>query len=561
MTPLGWVAERSMTMRTVSLVALLLALSSACSEERPAAAEFVQDSGGALLPEQAAFDVQHYDLTLAVDPELRRIEGSLTMTARAVEDLDVAVLHLDPHLAVQGVRFEDAVLDFAHENGLVRADLPGVVAAGDELRVTVDYGGTPREAPRPPWEGGFTWSTTADGRPWIATSCQGEGADLWWPCKDHPSDKAESMDLRITVPEDLVCASNGVLLDQSTADGKTTWHWQVRSPIANYTVALNIAPYEKLEADYTSVAGTPLPVQFYVRPESAEQARAILPEFVDHLRFFEETLGPYPFRAEKYGIAETPHLGMEHQTIIAYGNEFQGSKFGYDWLHHHELSHEWWANLVTCRDWKDMWIHEGFGTYMQALYLEEKLGAEAYREEMADKRAQIRNVKPVAPREVQSSKEIYFAPDGTHDNDIYFKGSWILHTLRWLLGDEDFFRFLRRMAYPSPALAQATDGSQVRFADTEEVLRMAEEVSGRELDWFFEIYLRQPELPRLELEQLPDALHLRWSTPGDLPFPMPIPVRVGSQTLRLAVPEEGTSMPLDGTEVVLIDPEQRVLKR
>ena len=336
-------------------------------------------SGGALLDEQAAFDVLHYDLALDVDPDAQAISGTLIMTARVVAPAREIVLHLDQSLEVSGVSGgvaaatdaapEERAADlrtakFRHEDGLIWIDSASFAAErGATFRVAVDYGGKPRVAQRPPWEGGFTWETTESGAHWIATSCQGEGADLWWPCKDHPSDKPDAFDLSFTVPEGLVVATNGRHLESVTEKGRTTSRWRVTTPIANYTVALNVAPYVELTRTMQSVAGDEIPIHFWVLPENEEKGKAFLDEIVDHLRFFEETCGPYPFRGDKYGVVETPHLGMEHQSIIAYGNRYNGDpNFDYDWQHHHELAHEWWANLVTARDWADFWIHEGIGT-------------------------------------------------------------------------------------------------------------------------------------------------------------------------------------------------------
>ena len=215
----------------------------------------------------------------------------------------------------------------------------------------MEYGGQPRIAPNPPWDGGFTWSEH-NGTPWIATTCQGEGADIWWPCKDHPSDKPESMDLSFTLPEGIVVATNGDHVETTTENGKTTSRWHVSTPIANYTVALNAGPYTVLERTMKSVAGDEFPVRFWVLDDHAKQGEVLMDEILEHLEFFESTCGPYPFRGDKYGVVETPHLGMEHQSIIAYGNRFSGDpNFDYDWLHHHELAHEWWGNLVTAKDW------------------------------------------------------------------------------------------------------------------------------------------------------------------------------------------------------------------
>jgi aminopeptidase N len=432
-------------------------------------------------------------------------------------------------------------------------------AQNQELKVLVEYGGQPRIAPRPPWSGGFTWSKTKSGAHWIATSCQGEGADIWWPCKDHPSDKPDSMDLAITVPRGLYVASNGVLdgRDEAEDRSKETFRWKIRTPISNYCVALNIAPYVVLGQEYESVCGDKFPVFFFCLPEHEERARKVFPQFLEHLRSMEEFCGPYPFRGDKYAVVETPHLGMEHQTIIAYGNGYQVRKDGYDWLHHHEMSHEWWGNLVTCRDWKDMWIHEGIGTYMQALYLEKLRGRAGYNVEMASKRS-LANRKAVAPKESNDSHQIYFQGGG--GNDIYNKGSWIMHTLRWVLGEDPFFVALRRMAYPDPAMEKVKDGSCARFSDTEEIRSIVEKVHGADLKWFFDLYLYQPALPKLEYEHQGGTLKLKWETPDSLPFPMPVPVIVNGELKRVPMPGGKGELKISEGVEWAVDPDQLVLK-
>ena len=526
---------------------LALAVLVSCSgpQQAEAAAETpTETSGGPLRADQAGWDVLHYNLELAVDPARRSIAGTLTMRARTLEPTPRLALDLDARLAVERVvaRRDGRELPSAFERptGRIALVLEEPLPPDVEFEVAVTYAGVPREAPQPPWKGGFTWAQTADGRPWIATSCQGEGADLWWPCKDHPSDKAEGIDLVVTIPDGLFCASNGVLVADETSHGLRTQHWRMRHPISNYGLALNIAPYQVLQGDIDGIQGDPVQVFFWHLPESAEQARAIFPEFLDHLQFFEALLGPYPFRSEKYGVAETPHLGMEHPTVIAYGNGFRGGPDGFDWLHHHELAHEWWGNLVTCPDWKDMWLHEGFGTYMQALYAEERDGQAGLGRFMGRIREELGNSRPVAPRETHDSQAIYFDKRGNSDSDIYFKGAWVLHTLRWHLGDPAFFELLRRFAYPDPAELELGDRTQVRFADTEELRALAEEIHGEDLSWFFEVYLRQSELPQLTLARLGDELTATWRVPHDVPFPLDVPVSIDGRMLRLEVDESGT---------------------
>ena len=527
------------------------ALPVAVAQAEPSTAPNV--SGGPLRADQACYDVRHYTLRIEVDPQRRAIEGELTMRADVVADASSFALDLDDHLAVESVKISgrDAPYTFADRRIVVRPS--GGLRAGTKIEVEVTYGGEPVVAARPPWTGGFTWAQTPEGEPWIATSCQGEGADLWWPCKDHPSDKPDGFDLHCTVPEGLVCASNGTMQAAPvTRDKRTTFHWRSTSPIANYNIALNVAPYVKLEDTFRCVDGTEMNVSFFVLPSSVRKARRCMPAFLDHIAVFERLLGPYPFRHEKYGVAETPHLGMEHQTIIAYGNGFKDEQ--YDWLHNHELAHEWWGNLVTCRDWKDMWLHEGFATYMQPLYREARFGRKAYEAEIH--RHGTMNRAPIAPREVRNSKQIYFGGGG--GNDIYYKGSLVLHSLRYLLGDERFLQVLRRFAYPDEAARQRTDGGQVRFVDTDDFIALVNEVAGEDTSWFFEVYVRRAGLPRIEYWIEDGTLHLEWQTPGDLPFPMSVPISVSGGEVRVEVVDNKGEIRLGDAEYK-IDPNRRLL--
>jgi len=308
-----------------------------------------------------------------------------------------------------------------------------------------------------------------------------------------------------------------------------------------------------------SVAGDTVPVEFYVLPRNEQDGRNLLPEILDHIAFFEEYLGPYPFRSDKYGVVQTPHLGMEHQTIIAYGANFRndsmtrGTDWGFDALHHHEASHEWWGNLITNMDWSDMWLHEGFGSYMQPLYVESRQGPKVYSAYMHRSRRGIRNEQAVAPRRVMSESEVY-------GGDIYAKGAWILHTMRYLLGDDTFFEVLRRQAYPDPAMEAVTDGSQTRFGTTDDFMFLAERISGRDLGWFFEVYLRQPALPELVTERTGDTVTLSWKVPQDLPFPMPVDVRIGDVTERVDLSGGPVSIRIPEGVAFEVDPEDRVLR-
>ncbi len=487
-------------------------------------------SGGALTPEQAAYDVRFYQLRFAVDPADSSVAGDATVHARVLAPLDWIVLDLDSAWTVRSVGSADGAQLRFERRGLTLWIRPAApLAPGDQFAVRIRYDGKPRIAPRPPWIGGFQWARTPSGAPWIATTAVNEGADLFWPVKDHPSDKADSIAIDITVPRGLVAASNGRSRgSRDNGDGTVTWQWFVSTPISNYNVALNIAPYRTLERRYLSVSGDTIPVTYWVLPENLAKGERLIDEMLEHLRFYESLLGPYPFRADKYGVVETPHLGMEHQTIIAYGNEYRANPYGYDELHQHELAHEWFGNLTTASDWSDYWLHESFGTYMQPLYTERLRGSAAYREVILGQWRAAKNRRAIAEPGPLTAAEVYFNPPDylQGDGDIYGKGSVVLHTLRYLLGDATFFPMLRRWVYPSDSLEQITDGRQVRFVTTDELVTFVSAVAGRDLSWFFDVYVRAPALPRLIETRTDSTLTLRWVTAGQRPFPMPVDIEV-----------------------------------
>jgi aminopeptidase N len=542
----------------------------------PAAAQPSHDhpntSGGPLDPEQARYDVTYYDLDLTVEPALRLISGTLAAHGTATSPLETVVLDLAPTYEVAAARtMGEEPADFVQAGGRIRVDLGRTLQPGEPFAVSVDYAGAPRVAENAPWDGGFVWAESESGEPWVGVAVQGEGADLWWPAKDHPSDEPDSMRIALTVPGGLVAASNGRLRSTTPAsDDRTTYEWFVSTPINNYGVTLNIGPYRVLGAPYTSTAGVNMPITFYVLPEKADAAEALLPQIADHLNFFERHFGPYPWRADKYAVAHAPYLGMEHQTLIAYGSTFDDGDRGYDWLHHHELAHEWWGNLVTAADWRDFWIHEGFAIYAEAMYAEELYGPEAYRANLQRIRPYLLNQKPVAPLESRTTDQMYFAEDGQSDGDIYYKGGWVLHTLRWAAGDDEaFFRALRRFAYPTEAMEATDDGSAARFVSTEDFRRTYERETGVDARALFAVYLRQPELPTLTAERGDDGLTLYWNVPkGALPtgltFDLPVEVAItdaSGQERRVRVPMTGGagSVPLAPGDQFTIDPDAWLL--
>lgn len=554
----------------------------------------ILDSGGALLSEQAAINVHYYDLDLTIDPDNQSISGNVQMQAHVEKNIEQYVAHLDTVFNVEKVYYHSTVgepglsVPFEHKKGLIVVPLQRTFKAGESLHISVIYSGRPRVAPNPPWEGGFTWEQTTDGQHWVGVSCQVNGADIWWPAKDHPSDRPDSVSIRITVPESLTAVSNGVLrsIEQRTRDSRT-FHWVTRHPISNYAVSVNIGPYVELREDYTSITGEVFPIYFWALPENSEKARQLMVQVKDQMLFFEQFLGPYPYRHEKYGVVETPFFGMEHQTIIAYGAGYTNDTVfetdsGFDDLHHHELSHEWWGNYVTAFDWRDFWIHEGFGTYMQPLYAEHLRGKDQYLFFMERLYERIQNNMPIGPRKARTTREMF------KGRDIYMKGAWILHTLRNLIGDEAFFASLAGFIYPEilevksgdfsagqhdhkkeplpvsqfHQLSDAAfmrDNSSARFVDTWEYVEIVEALIGKELSWFFDAYLLQSALPVLEEKWDENGLILSWKLVSGDDFPMPVEVFDGRK-LRTVIPDGKTAILLEDPDLVVIDPDNKVLR-
>ncbi|MGD9588594.1 MAG: M1 family metallopeptidase [Pyrinomonadaceae bacterium] len=531
------------------------------------------ETGGPLLPEQAAFDVQSYDVALKVDPKSKTISGTTVMIAKVVNATDTILLHLDTPYKVDRIYTQSADvqqgLRYEHTNGKLRITFREKMKPGTTFETIITYFGTPRVAPRPPWIGGIIWAKTPSGADWISVAMQNDGADLLFPVKDHPSDKPETATMRITVPDPLVAAGPGKLVETiKNKDGTSTYVWRMSNPIPNYSILFDAAPYRVIKDSVKSITGESIPIEFYILQESYENGAKLIEETKKYNAFYEKYLGPFPFRSQKLGIVETPHLGMEHSTHLAYGNKFVYNEHGFDWLQLHEFGHEWWANLVTARDWKDFWIHEGFQSFMDRLYLEHLGKKEAYFEAMRQAAARTRNMQPVAPREAKFAYQVYLAaPDYLRsDGDIYGKGAVVLHTLRYLIGDDAFFRALRRMAYPTPAMEKRTDGSQTRLVDTEDFRKIAEQESKMDLGWFFEVYLRQPKLPKLNVRneivsggsETPQKQIFEWEVPNDLPFPMPIEVEVDGKIQRVEMKDGKGSISFYKTPV--IDPKGWILR-
>ncbi|KTF70128.1 peptidase M1 [Sphingomonas sp. WG] len=529
----------------------------------PPITAITQESGGPIAADRAALHLDHVDLAIEVQPASHSILGTATLKLRTSAPLTQLLIDLDRNLPVSSIRIDGTVLKrdrWSNPDGRLRIALPRPVKAGDIVTAAIAYGGTPHVAVRAPWDDGLVWSTTpGDKQPWVATTAQGYGCDLFWPCLDFPRGEPDLVDLHITVPAGLKAPSNGKLLRVDTlADGRTTWHWRARSPNP-YDIALNIGPYQELRTDYRSRFGNSFPLIYWYLPSREAKAKALFAEFAPTVDFYEQMIGPYPWTDEKLGVVETPHLGMEHQTINAYGNNYRKTPSGFDEIFQHELGHEWFGNQMTVANWDDFWLHEGFTQYMQPLYAQWREGDARYAVMMDQFRLAIRNKAPIVSGKIRTEEDVYEEAKGGPGQDIYYKGAWVLHTLRYLIGDAQFFEATRRLVYGRPD--PRPGNFKPRFATTAEFITIVQQVTGRDLGWFFDAYLYQAALPDLQVERSGDQLRLRWKTPQDRLFPMPVDFTVDGQPRRATMAGGAETLTVPAGAHIILDPNAHVLRR
>ncbi len=460
---------------------------------------------------RADYDVQAYRLDLAVDPDTKTLSGTVAVALTVTRDgLDEIVLDLKPGFDVTRV---DLLLDpfdatgilagtktaFEHEKSLLRCSLAGPAKAGESVSLAVTYSGKP--VARDSFSG-FHWAKTQDGRPWIGTSCQDDGSASWWPSKDsffHPEDKPARVFENYTVPKGLYAVGNGRLTAREPGETTETFRWVHEYPLETYTVTLNVAPYVVVEQVLDlegpeGKAGAKVPFFYYVLPENAEKAALQFQDVPAMMRAFETWFGPFPFPKSKFALVETSFWGMEHSTAIAYGSSYpawlavHGGKDPYsgrnklfDYILVHESAHEWWGNAVSARTWGDFWIHEGFATYAEAVYLEELRGAAVAQKHMDSWKSGAGAKSRLFRGENVDSGAAY-------SNVIYAKGAWVLHTLRQYVDDDAAFK---------RAIRAFNMEHRYGNASTRELRQVVERETKRDWQRFFDEWVYGAGFPRL----------------------------------------------------------------
>ncbi len=479
------------------------------------AQEFTQQDSlrGSITPERAWWDLTFYDLQIKVVPEKKFIEGSNTIHYKVLEPKQLLQLELQQPLKILSIFQDGQELSYTSKGYSHFVTLKKPQIAGHVNELLVKYSGNPRVAIRAPWDGGFSWSADANGHPFVATSCQGLGASVWWPNKDHMYDEVDSMAISVTVPKDLVAVANGRLKNVSELKETKTYEWYVQNPINNYGVNVNIGDYVSYSETYAGEKG-PLDISYYVLKDNLDKAKEQFKQVPLMLAAFEHWFGPYPFYEDSYKLVEVPYLGMEHQSSITYGNKYQNGYLGndisrsgwgttFDFIIIHESGHEWFANNITYKDIADMWIHEGFTAYSENLYLDYHQGKTAASEYVVGTRRHIRNDRPViGPYDVNKAGS----------GDMYYKGANMLHTLRQLLEDDEKWRSILR-SMNSEFYHQTVTTNQIEYFLSKQ--------TGIDLTAFFNQYLRSTEIPTLEYKIVADTLSYRYTNVVE-DFDMPV---------------------------------------
>lgn len=480
---------------------------------------------GTLSPLRTCYDVRYYHLDIRIDPSTKSVAGSNRILFTATTDFHRMQVDLFANMNVEKIVDERGnPLKYERELNAVFIEFPKPVKKGRSYSITFHYSGVPQEANRPPWEGGFTWTTDSLGNPWIAVTCQGTGASLWWPNKDHQSDEPDSMLISTTIPPGLTNVSNGRLRRKETLpDGWTRFDWFISYPINNYNVTVNIGKYAHFSDSYLS-NGQTLALDYYVMPYNIERAKVQFAQVKPMLEIFEDAFGPYPFPRDGYKLVECPHLGMEHQSAIAYGNFYLNGYRGeaksavgpsspigleFDFIIIHETAHEWWGNSVTSNDIADMWVHESFGAYAEAVYVERRWGKEEALKYVNAKKTSILNDRPIVGP---------FGVNKSGSKDMYNKGQIVLNTLRSVV-DNDTLWF-------SIVKGLATTYKR-RTIDGNDVFAYINKRAGQDLTYFFDQYFRHARIPTLDafVSKKEDRVTLRYRWLADVDgFRMPVKV-------------------------------------
>lgn len=522
---------------------LLLFLSCTCAIQAQTFTE--QDTlRGSITGERAWWDLNYYHLDIEVKPDEKFISGSNTIRYEVLRTEQVLQIDLQPPLKIGKVTQDGKVLDFSSKTNAHFVKLEKPQNVGDFNEIIIHYSGNPKEAVRAPWDGGFSWKKDENGKHFVATSCQGLGASVWWPNKDHMYDEVDSMLISVKVPKDLMNVSNGRLRKVSEETDTKTYHWFVSNPINNYGVNVNIGDYVHFGEKFEGEKGN-LDMDYYVLRDDLEKAKEHFKDAPKMMKAFEHWFGPYPFYEDSFKLVQVPYLGMEHQSSVTYGNQWKkgylgrdlsGSGWGlkFDFIIIHEAGHEWFANNITYKDAADMWVHEGFTSYSENLFLDYHYGKTAAEDYVIGLRQNIANDKPVIGT---------YGVNKEGSKDMYYKGSNLLHTIRQLVNDDEKWRQILR---------GLNKDFYHQTVTTKQIEDYISEKSGIDLSKVFDQYLRTADIPIFEYKVSENVLEYRYTNVVD-GFDMPLKIYLGEQEHLLNPSTEWNTYKIEGLPEVKVN--------
>ena len=494
---------------------------------------------GTITPERAWWDLTHYNLDIAVDPESKSIAGTNTMKYKVLSESKRLQIELQPPMQLTKVEQNGKVLSVEQLGYSYFIKLEAEQEIGQEYQLTMHFSGIPHEALRAPWDGGITWAKDDNGKDFIASTCQGLGASIWWPNKDHAYDEPNNGALiSVEVPEHLMDVSNGRLIkvDHNKQAKTKTYHWQVVNPINNYGININIGDYVHFGEKYAGELGQ-LDMDYYVLRDNLEKAKTQFKDAKRTIEAFEHWFGPYPFYQDSFKLVEAPYLGMEHQSSVTYGNGYQNGYLGkdrsqagpgmlFDFIIVHESGHEWFANNITHNDVADLWIHESFTNYSESLFLEYHFDQEKAFEYIRGQRLNIQNKSPIIGK---------YGVHQEGSSDMYDKGGNMLHTIRQIIDNDETWRGILR-GLNEKFYHGITDSAQVESYISEQ--------AGKDFSKIFDQYLRDIRIPTLEYFVKNNEMQYRWGNAID-GFDMPIKVTIAGKTQWLSPTSQWEKMSLE----------------
>jgi len=520
------------------ICALLVACNSSVTNARPHGSqtdtpELTRNNYlmGFLNEYRSSYDVTYYDINIDFNIEKKSIDGFVTIKAKSLVDIDTLQIDLAKNLSITKIIHKNSSVEYYREQDAVMVMFNDTINKDKLFDFTVHYNGKPQGADNPPWSGGFTWSKDKNDRDWVAVSCEGEGARIWWPNKDHITEEPDSVRMAFTVPSSLVSVGNGQLKSViNKEDNKTTYEWFVNNPINNYNISVQIGNYVSVQDTLIKDSRVHY-MNHYVLDYNKEVGKNYFIQAKEVIRFYEKYFGEYQWWDDGYKLIEVPYLGMEHQSAVTYGNGFSiynglrsdsWPMYGVmDPLIIHETGHEWFGNSVTAIDPTHIWIHEGLQVYSEALYFEDKFNSYPVSVDyMKSIRPRIQNKIPI----VGPEDENYWALNG----DTYMKGAWVMHTLRSAINDDpNWFAILKEFMVENAK----------SHVNTEDFFEKVKEKTGSDYSYFSEQYFYTPNQPELEYYQTDSSFYYRWNNVNDN-FIMPMGILVNGVEKRVSPNKE-----------------------